>query len=173
MSSAAYCFQKVPWKQILLGGWRLMCFFSRTILFSEKKISNDLLMVRFQEEVKGCLEWSGHLLALPATAAAAAASSRLVPNALAGRVDQMPSDIFLVVFLALHSFCFAHCYLKIKPITPPSPTRLTHPCPFLSRTAFYAAFWTRLWTPEIDSSVHLLLFSVCFYFTNIPHVRGI
>lgn len=53
MSSAAYCFQKVPWKQILLGGWRLMCFLSRTILFSEKKKSNALLMVRFQEEVKG------------------------------------------------------------------------------------------------------------------------
>lgn len=53
MSSAAYCFQKVPWKQILLGGWRLMCFLSTTILFSEKKKSNALLMARFQEEAKG------------------------------------------------------------------------------------------------------------------------
>lgn len=119
LSSAAYCFQKVLQNQILLGGWRLMCFLSRAIFFSEKKKSNVLLVVEFQTEVKGVswVKW-----------AVASTPSSIFK---AGRVDQMPSDISLVVFLARHSLCFAHCYLKIKPITPPSLGPSDSPMPIL------------------------------------------
>lgn len=152
-----------------IRGWRLMCFLSRTILFSEKKKSNALLMVRFQEEVKGVpwVKWT-----FAGTSSKSSSSIFKACSKCLGRKSGSDAQWhFLGCVLRTSLTLLCSLLLKDKAHHPPHPSDSA--VPILVTYHIPCSIWVRVWAPEIDSSGHPLLFSVCFYFISIPHVRGI
>lgn len=118
-----------------IRGWRLMCFLSRTILFSEKKKSNALLVVRFQEEVKGVpwVKWT-----FAGTSSKSSSSIFKACSKCLGRKSGSDAQWHFLGCVLRTSLTLL-CSLLLKDKAHHPPTRLTQPCPFLSRTAFHAA----------------------------------